>query len=124
MLDLHIAKSSNTPKIDFHFEEGLLQLEGRSIPENPAEFYRPVFLWVQDYFQQPQKITTIVVKLEYINSGSSKSLLELFRYIREQHLNGNECAVKWYYEEDDESVQELGEHYQYTLKIPFEFISY
>jgi len=124
MLDLHIPKSSNTPKIDFIYEDGTLQLEGRSIPENPSDFYKPIFQWVQDYFAQPQSITNIIIKLEYINSGSSKSLLEFFRIIRENHNNGNQCIIKWYYEEDDESVQELGEHYQFTLKIPFEFISY
>jgi len=124
MLDLHIVKSSNTPKIDFLHEEGILHLEGRSIPENPNEFYKPLFNWLVEYFANPKPITQIVIKLEYINSGSSKSLLELFRVIRENHLNGHQCEVKWYYEEDDESVIELGEHYQFTLKIPFEFISY
>lgn len=124
MLDLHIEKSTNTPKIDFIFDEGLLRIEGRAIPENPNDFFTPVFNWVEEYFKQPKDLTTIVIKLEYINSGSSKSLLEFFRYIKEQHVNGNKCVVKWYFEEDDESVQELGEHYQYTLKIPFEFINY
>jgi hypothetical protein len=121
MLDLHIAKSSSTPQVDFIFEEGVLNLEGRSIPENPNDFYKPLFQWVAEYFQHAKPLTQIVVKLEYINSGSSKSLLEFFRVIREHHQKGNQCLIKWYYEEDDESVQELGEHYQYTLKIPFEF---
>jgi hypothetical protein len=124
MLDLHIEKGANTPKIDFLSEEGILQFEGRSIPENPNDFYKPLFQWVQEYFKLPQKKTTIVIKLEYINSGSSKSLLEFFRIVKEQFAAGNNCLVKWYSEEDDESVQELGEHYQFTLKIPFEFVHY
>ncbi len=124
MLDLHIDKGTNTPKVDFLKEEGILQFEGRSIPENPNDFYKPLFQWIQDYYQQPKELTTIVIKLEYINSGSSKSLLEFFRYIKEQYQLGRQCLVKWYSEEDDESVQELGEHYQFTLKIPFEFVHY
>ena len=123
MPDLHISKSSNTPKVDF-LSDGTLHIEGRSIPENPSEFYKPLFLWATEYFKNPKNLTEIIVKLEYINSGSSKSLLEFFRVIREQHMNGNKCIIKWHYEEDDESVQELGEHYQYTLKIPFEFFPY
>lgn len=124
MLDLQIARSSNTPKVEFTAAEGLLSIEGRSIPENPNEFYKPLIQWASEYFKNPLKTTKISIKLEYINSGSSKSLLELLRMIREQHLSGNTCEIKWHYEEDDESVQELGEHYQFTLKIPFEFISY
>jgi hypothetical protein len=123
MPDLHIAKSSNTPKVDFR-SDGTLNIEGRSIPENPSEFYKPMFNWATEYFKNPKALTEIVVKLEYINSGSSKSLLEFFRVIREQHMNGHKCLIKWYYEADDESVQELGEHYQYTLKIPFEFFPF
>jgi hypothetical protein len=124
MLDLQIARSSNTPKVDFKAAEGFLQIEGRSIPENPSEFYKPLILWATEYFKNPVKPTRLSIKLEYINSGSSKSLLEFLRLVREQHVSGNTCEIKWHYEEDDESVQELGEHYQFTLKIPFEFISY
>lgn len=124
MTDLHIPKSSNTPKVDFSAKEGIMHIEGRSIPENPNEFYKPIILWTSEYFNNPLPITEFVFKLEYINSGSSKSLLEFLRAIKEQHSKGNSCIVKWHYEEDDEAVQELGEHYQYTLKIPFEFYSY
>jgi hypothetical protein len=124
MLDLQIPKSSNTPKVEFKAEEGLLHIEGRSIPENPSEFYKPLINWANEYFKAPKRLTRLNIKLEYINSGSSKSLLEFLRVLRENHLNGHTCEIKWHYEEDDESVQELGEHYQFTLKIPFEFISY
>lgn len=124
MLDLQITKTTNTPKVEFSASNGVLTIEGRSIPENPSEFYKPLIQWAIEYFTHPKPLTEFVFKLEYINSGSSKSLLEFLRVIREQHLKGNECIIKWHYEEDDESVQELGEHYQYTLKIPFEFYSY
>lgn len=105
MLDLYIDKSPNTPKVDFKFDEGVLKIEGRAIPENPNEFFKPIFEWVDEYFKQPKELTTVVIKLEYINSGSSKSLLEFLRHIKEHHNNGNNCLVKWYFEEDDESVQ-------------------
>jgi len=124
MTILQIEKTSNTPKVIFDPQSGVMRMEGRSIPENPGEFYKPLVLWLAEYFKSPQKKTTFEFKYEYINSGSSKSLLEMFRMIKEQHTAGNECIVKWYYEEDDESVQELGEHFQYTLKIPFEFETY
>lgn len=124
MLDLHIEKTSNTPKVDFFASEGVMHIEGRSIPENPSDFYKPLIQWIGEYFNEPKAETKFVFKLEYINSGSSKSLLEFLRIIKEQHNSGNNCIIEWYYEDDDESVQELGEHYQYTLKIPFVFYSY
>ena len=124
MLDLLIERTANTPKIDFNCNEGRLKIEGRSIPENPADFFKPLLAWIMEYYQNPKKKTDIIIKLEYINSGSSKSLLELLRYIRDESQKGHECVINWHFEEDDESVQELGEHYQHTLKIPFVFHSY
>jgi hypothetical protein len=32
--------------------------------------------------------------------------------------------VNWYYEEDDEAILSLGEHYKSSLKIPFNLIEY
>jgi hypothetical protein len=124
MVDLHVEKTSNTPRIDFNAIDGVMHMEGRSIPENPSDFYKPLIQWLNEYFNNPKPITVFELRFEYINSGSSKSLLELLRYIKDEHVKGKECIIKWHYEEDDESVQELGEHYQYTLKIPFEFYSY
>ena len=31
---------------------------------------------------------------------------------------------KWYFEEGDESIEELGQHYEQTIQIPFEHIEY
>lgn len=124
MIDLHIDKTSNTPKADFNASTGIMTIEGRSIPENPSDFYQTLLNWLVHYYQAPQPLTEFHIKLEYINSGSSKALLDVFRLIKEQHEKGNKCLIVWYSEDDDESVQELGQHYQYTLKLPFEFRTY
>jgi hypothetical protein len=36
--------------------------------------------------------------------------------------NGN-AEVNWYYEEDDEDMQEAGEDYDIIIDIPFKFIA-
>jgi Domain of unknown function (DUF1987). len=36
-------------------------------------------------------------------------MLDIFRLAKEQHEKGHDCLVVWYYEEDDESVMELGQ---------------
>jgi len=124
MNTLIIERTSNTPYIEFNPETGILEIEGRSIPENPGEFFNNLLEWIDEYFKSPKETTKINVQLEYINSGSSKLLLEFFRRIKNYHESGNECIVNWYYEEDDESVMELGEHYKNTLKMPFNLIDY
>ncbi len=124
MEDLIVSKTFNTPEIFFSPSEGLLKIEGRSIPEDPGEFYEDLLEKLRVYYNSPAEVTKIDIKLEYINSGSSKYLLELLRIVKLNYEKGKDCLIKWYYEEDDESIQELGQHYQVTLRLPMKFIDY
>lgn len=124
MEKLEIEKKPNTPSIDFDPESGLMKIEGRSIPENPGDFYDELIDWIKEYFKKPKPNTTIDLNLEYVNSGSSKYLLGLFRVIKEESLQGMDVTINWYYEEDDEAILNLGEHYKSSLKIPFNLIEY
>ncbi len=124
MDDLFIKKTFNTPEVELKPSEGILRIEGRSIPEDPGEYFEVILQKLQDYYQEPSKLTRVNIKLEYINSGSSKYLLELLRLIKDYHGKGNECEINWHYEEDDESILELGQHYRNTLKIPVKLIKY
>ncbi len=96
-------------------------MSGRSIPEDPDVFYARIFNWIDQYFGETEAETEFEFRLEYVNSGSSKYILELLREIR--RLSGDNKTVKvvWFYEIDDESIEELGQHYQKTVDLPFEF---
>ena len=124
MEKLEIEKRPNTPLIDFDPESGLLKIEGRSIPENPGEFYDELIDWIKEYFKNPKPDTKIDLNLEYVNSGSSKYLLGFFRVVKEESHKGIDITINWYYEEDDEAILNLGEHYKSSLKIPFNLIEY
>lgn len=124
MEDLYLKKTFNSPEVEFVSSSGELIIEGRSIPEDPGEFFERLINWMRDYFLNPAGDTVMNIKLEYINSGSSKYMLELLRILKINHDDGKRVLVKWYYEEGDESIQELGQHYEQTIQIPFEIIEY
>jgi hypothetical protein len=124
MAKLEIERRTNTPSVNFNSQTGLLKIEGRSIPENPGDFYDELIDWIKQYFNESPPETTLELNLEYVNSGSSKYLLGLLRVIKEEVKKGMKITVNWYYEEDDEAIQSLGEHYKSTLKIPFNLIEY
>lgn len=124
METLFIKKTQNTPEIEFNPSSGEFSISGRSIPENPGDFYDPVLDWLIEYFEQPAAKTTFNISLDYVNSGSSKYLLGLFRVFKKKYLEGAEVEVNWYYEEDDEAIEGLGEHYQSLLPIPFNMKEY
>ncbi len=124
MEKLEIERRANTPSVLFDPESGNLKIEGRSIPENPGDFYDELIDWIREYFKNPRSNTTVDLNLEYVNSGSSKYLLGLFRVMKEEVQKGHKIDINWYYEEDDEAIQSLGEHYKTSLKIPFNMIEY
>ena len=112
-----------TPEINFDADQGLLTIKGRSIPEHTVEFYKPLHQWIEEYGENPHKNTTVEVFVEYYNTSSSKSILDLFKRLEAIHKKGHKMIVKWYYEEDDEALFESGEEYQTMVDIPFELIS-
>lgn len=121
MKSLSITSTFSTPSIKLDAETGFFLIEGRSIPEDSEIFYVPVLAWLEKYYADPAPFTHIEVKLEYVNSGSSKYLLEFFRIVGRNYRAGHDCLITWYYEEEDEAIQDLGEHYKTTINIPFEF---
>ena len=122
MENLRIDSTIKTPEIDFDAEKQYLRISGRAIPENPEEFFSGVTQWLREYFESKRDYTTIDIQLEYINSGSSKFILDFLHLLQEMHKNGNRCKVNWYYEEDDEAVLELGKHYQSILDLDFNLV--
>lgn len=122
MKELVIEKTVKTPYVNFDPQSGILKIIGRSIPENPEEFYNKLFDWVNEYFKKPQEETLVNIQLEYINSGSSKFILEFFQLFQDSKSKGINCKINWYYEEDDEAVLELGKHYQSIIDVPFKLV--
>lgn len=117
-----IEGTPKTPSVNFDSASGILQLKGRSIPENSIEFYKPLVEWLEEYAAKPQAKTAVNIQLEYFNTSSSKCLLDLFKKLEGMHKSGNDITIKWYYEEDDEDMLEAGEDYQSIINIPFKMI--
>ena len=120
MEKLILEASAKTPEVVFDPTSGTLLLKGRSIPENSIEFYKPLNDWIDGYAANPGAQTVIEMKLEYFNTSSSKCILDLFKKL--EKLNGTDVSVNWYFEEDDEDMEEAGEDYQAIIKLPFKMI--
>jgi hypothetical protein len=120
MNNLIIEPTSSTPAIQFR-EDGRLLIEGRSLPENVMKFYTPLIEWAS-------KLTTQVVKLdvnlEYLNSASSKKLLELLK-VFDANSHINTLIINWHYEVDDEDSLESGQIFEELLiKAQFRYHEY
>ena len=121
---LSIEGTAKTPSVKFNGQEGVLEIKGRSIPENSIEFYKPLVEWLEEYSGSPLDLTQVNVQLEYFNTSSSKYLLEIFRRFEDLFKSGKKVSVQWYYELEDEDMQESGDDFRDILKIPVELIVY
>jgi len=120
MKNLEINPTYNTPAVKFNASSGYLLIEGRSIPEDPENFFEKILGWIEQYFEETSVDTEIEFRFEYVNSGSSKYLLELLRRLHKLAQAGKVIKVIWCFETDDESIEDLGEHYKNTVDLPFE----
>jgi hypothetical protein len=122
MENIYLEGSAKTPEVKFDSTIGVLELKGRSIPENSIEFYKPLNDWIESYGTTPCGETIVDIKLEYFNTSSSKCILDLFKKLEQINGKGTEVKINWYFEEEDEDMEEAGEDYQAIIKLPFKMI--
>ena len=122
MENLVIEGSPKTPTIKFNPEEGKLLIQGRSIPENSIDFYKPLVDILEEYAGNVKPATRVDIVLEYFNTSSSKCILDVFKKLEKINEAGGGVAINWHYEEDDEDMLEAGEDYQAIINIPFKIV--
>lgn len=118
---INIPPTDKTPSIQFELESGSLSIEGKSLVENAYEFYKPLLDELKEYCKNPCTQTIINIKLEYFNTSSSKSILDLLKRAKELK-SSSDIRVNWYYEKYDDDMLEVGEDYQSIIDIPFTLI--
>jgi len=105
-----IEATEYSPKIFFSSEEGLLDIRGKSYPENTFEFYKPVTGWLEEYFVSPAGKTIVNLEIIYFNSSSSKFFFDLLDLL-EENQEKSEIVINWIYDEENESALEAGEDF-------------
>lgn len=119
MQELLIERTEKTPLVILDYEQGKFEIIGVSVPENGAEFYKPVLAWMNAYAESPSEQTVLVINLGYFNISSSKMILFLFYKLMEIRDKGKKVMVHWYY--NDEELYEAGTDYEYITNLDFRY---
>ena len=122
MEPIYIEGTTKSPTVKFDSQAGIMEIKGRSIPENSIEFYKPLVDWLDTYGQDAKDLTQVNIQLEYFNTSSSKCILDIFKKLEAIHKGNHEVIINWYYEEDDEDMLEAGEDYESIIRVPFKMI--
>ena len=112
--------SKRTPWIIL--EPGRIFIMGRSIPENPGDFYRNVQAWITEYSRKFRGKTKISLGFEYINTASMKWIYTILRELSQVSEIANNATIAWYYEKGDEDMKELGFILKSLVVSPFTMI--
>lgn len=114
-----IEATKSSPRVELN-PEGEIVIQGRSIIEDTAAFYNPIIDWVNNV---SCKSMIIEIRFEYMNTSSSKYLLSILKAAAANPFF-TARYVKWFYEEDDEDMLDLGKDYESIIHIPFDFYEY
>jgi hypothetical protein len=113
-----------TPEsLGVRLKDGLLEFSGRSIPEDPLKLFAPILEWIEEYIKNPSASTTINLKFEYINTSSSKHLLNILEILDKGYdKKENNMNINWSYEIGDDDMYELGKFIESMIDIPMNYI--
>ena len=99
---LNLKGTEDTPTIILDKKNGIFEISGRSLPEDSAEFYKPVLEWIKAYSADSNPSTDFTFKLEYFNTASSKLILDVLSALEDIE----NIKVSWYFHDDDEDMEE------------------
>jgi len=110
MEKVYIPATRYTPEITLDPQKGLIEMKGKSYPENTFEFYKPIIDWVKEYVKNPNDTTTVNMEIVYFNSSTSKLFFNLFDILYE-NKDKSKITINWIYDKENDTAKEAGEDF-------------
>lgn len=119
---LFIPMTRISPLIDINTTDGIVEITGRSVPEDAIGFYKPILEMFNSASWRCNKIT-FIIQLEYIGTQSTRMLFRLLQMADVLHNRKSiNASVLWYCEEEDEGLIQDAEDFKDLLNAPFEIV--
>jgi hypothetical protein len=119
---LDISATDTTPRVSYDAAKTTLRIEGESYPENVSQFYEPVFAWLREFLANKPAFK-VELAFSYLNTSSTKALLDLLLQLDEFHRAGGRVEVEWHYRPALEVMQEAGEEFGEDLALPYRLVA-
>jgi hypothetical protein len=122
MSNLFIQGTKSTPTVEFNGQQGTLLLAGASYPENAYTFYKPVLDWTKEFTQEIRQPVILKIDLKYLNTSSTKCLMNLLRLLAESEDGGKWVSVHWFYDQGNDTILEVAQEFQTGIKLDFSIV--
>ena len=94
--------NSESPSIILNPSDQTYSISGQSFPEDVNKVYIPVMEWFKSNAELIDHKICLKVDFDYINSATSKILMDVFTVLEELTKNKeHEAQIHWFYDEDD-----------------------
>lgn len=116
-----IGATQKSPLVHMDANKGLIEISGRSTPEDTDKVFGPIVHWIEHYVKEPQKKTVVNFHFEYFNSSTTKALMRLINKLQTIKKDESiELEINWLY--FDEDMLEYGQDFEELSGLPFNFI--
>jgi len=119
MEPLRIPQTKSTPSVDFDADTGVLAIGGESYPEDSHQFFGPLVDWVNAFLSDVAGQLTFRVDLTYMNTSSTKYMIDILDRLETAHTAGREITVEWYFDEDNDREIDTIEELKEDFEMPF-----
>ncbi|NOZ35062.1 MAG: DUF1987 domain-containing protein [Chlorobi bacterium] len=123
MESIYLKKTRKTPLISLDLKENIFQIKGPSFSEDILAVYDPVIKWMEEHLPNLEKELICEFYFTVLNSASHKKIFQILIFLNGYMDRGKKIKVKWYYDEDDEDIMEMGEDLTELINLPFELVA-
>ncbi|MBC6410661.1 MAG: DUF1987 domain-containing protein [Ekhidna sp.] len=115
-----IEPTKVTPFVKISLTDSLLEIKGRSYSENSVGFFSVVNEKIKKLLIGNDNLEVKFV-MEYFNTSSAKCIFDTLSVITKLNIPKEKINVKWFYEEDDFDMLEIGKDYMDLSGLAFDF---
>lgn len=117
-----VSRTTSTPQVRYDPREKVLIIAGESYPENSFAFYAPITDWIKECLIATNELH-LDINISYMNSSSTKCMLDLLDLLEEAHQRGLKVSISWRYDQENPRSLDLAEEFNEDLTLPFAIIA-
>lgn len=123
MENITLTSSPTTPyfpEVMFDADKGVCEISGESYMEETYKFYLPLINWLKDYTKEVKKPVELNIKLIYLNTSSTKCVLDMLEILKDYEEDGGKVKVNWYYDKSDPDMVDEVEDFEAESGVKIE----
>lgn len=115
MENITLTSSPTTPyfpEVKFDANKGVCEISGESYMEETYKFYLPLINWLKEFTKDVKNPVELNIKLIYLNTSSTKCVLDMLEILKDFEDAGGKVKVNWYYDKSDPDMVDEVEDFE------------